>query len=128
MFTPGAGYAGSLAPGTQFIVDPDNFGLPAWEINNEPIFQAELRTSLKQDTILARYYAASISRLQYGSNHDPQRVVVVPRARLRRRRTTAHPLFNGLDQYGKPYTITVPGPNDPSAASQDPNTERRQRL
>ena len=114
-FAPGAGYTGPLAPGTQFIVDPDNFGLPAWEINNEPIFQAELRSSFHQDTILARYYAASISRLQYGSNHDPQasssfNALVYGGG-------NGNPFFNGLDQYGKPYTVTVPGPNDVTATT-----------
>ena len=50
MFTPGAGYNGSVAGGMQPILDPDNFGLPAWEINNEPIFSAELRTSIGNDS------------------------------------------------------------------------------
>ncbi len=121
-FTPGAAYAGSLPAGTQFIVDPDNFGLPAYEINNEPIFQAELRTSLKHDTILARYYAASISRLQYGSNHDPNASSSFLARIYGGGGTDGTPAFNGLDPYGKPYTITVPGPNDPVLlASQDPN-------
>jgi TonB dependent receptor/Carboxypeptidase regulatory-like domain/TonB-dependent Receptor Plug Domain len=111
MFAPGAGYAGSVAPGVQTIIDPDNLGLPAYEMNNEPIFQAELRSSFHQDTILARYYAASISRLQYGSNHNPNasssfNALVYGGG-------NGNPVFNGLDQYGKPYTVTVPGPNDP---------------
>jgi len=70
-FTPGLGYAGTVRAGNQPIVDPDNFGQPAWEINNEPIFQSEFRTSLGHDSVLARYYTASISRLQYGVNPDP---------------------------------------------------------
>lgn len=121
-FIPGAGYSGSLRAGNQFIVDPDNFGLPAYEINNEPIFQAELRTSLNHDTVLARYYTASISRLQYGSNHDPNASSSF-RARIYGGGgADGTPAFNGLDPYGNPYTITVPGPNDPVLlAAGDPN-------
>jgi hypothetical protein len=116
-FTPGTGYSGPLAPGAQSIVDPDNFGQPAWEINNEPIFQAELRTSLHQDTILARYYAASISRLQYGSNHDPNASSSFNA--LIYGGGNGNPFFSGPDQYGRPYTITIPGNNDPLLALQN---------
>ena len=118
-FTPGAAYAGSLAPGVQAIVDPDNFGLPAYEINNEPIFQAELRSSIHDDNILARYYTASISRLQYGSNRDPNASSSFLGRIYGGGGADGTPAFNGLDQFGRPYTITVPGPNDPTA--NDPN-------
>ena len=37
-------------------------GAPETETNNEPIFQAELRTTLGKDTILARWYNADIHR------------------------------------------------------------------
>jgi outer membrane receptor protein involved in Fe transport len=112
-FSPGAGYTGSLAPGTQRIVDPDNFGMPASEINNEPIFQAELRTSLHHDTILGRYYSASISRLAYGSQHDPNGDASF--SALVYGGGNGNPVFNGLDQYGKPYTLALPGPNNAGA-------------
>src|ERR1700686_4976285 len=41
-----------------------------WEVNNEPIFQADVRTTLRKDTILARWYSASINRLQYNALND----------------------------------------------------------
>ncbi|MBV9408774.1 MAG: carboxypeptidase regulatory-like domain-containing protein, partial [Candidatus Eremiobacteraeota bacterium] len=37
------------------------------QTDNEPIFQAELRTSLGNDAILARWYSASIDRFIYGA-------------------------------------------------------------
>ena len=117
-FMPGTGYAGGVAAGQQFILDPDNFGLPAWEINNEPIFQAELRSSLHNDTVLARYYTASISRLQYGSNHNLNGSASFNA--LVYGGGNGNPIFNGLDAYGKPYTLTIPGPND--VIANDPAT------
>ncbi|MFN2459181.1 MAG: carboxypeptidase regulatory-like domain-containing protein [Candidatus Velthaea sp.] len=66
-FTPSAGYTGNLAPGSAFTYQNVFFPNNEWEINNEPIFQAEVRSSIKNDTVLARYYTASINRLQYNS-------------------------------------------------------------
>jgi hypothetical protein len=71
LFTPGAGYTGALAPGPVFTYQNVFFPANEWEINNEPIFQAEVRSSIKNDTILARFYAASINRLQYNSLQSP---------------------------------------------------------
>jgi hypothetical protein len=58
-FAPGAGYTGSLAPGAYQVayLYPANV-----ETNNEPMFQAEFSSSIGNDTILARYYHASIYR------------------------------------------------------------------
>jgi outer membrane receptor protein involved in Fe transport len=66
-FTPGATYTGALTPGT--VGTYQNVFLPndEYEINNEPIFQGELRTTFHGDTILGRYYTASINRLQYNT-------------------------------------------------------------
>ncbi len=63
-FAPGAGYTGSLHPGAVQVatIFP---GAYAGEINNEPIFQAEVGSTIGKDAILARYYHASISRFQY---------------------------------------------------------------
>lgn len=64
-------YTGSLKPGT---VIPVVFGYASqedYETNNEPMVQAELRTTLGKDSILARYYHASIVRLQYQGPNDP---------------------------------------------------------
>lgn len=66
------GYAGAIPSGS--VVNTwQNIFLPTdeWEINNEPIFEGELRTRLFNDTVLARYYAASINRLQYNALNSP---------------------------------------------------------
>ncbi len=58
-FEPGAGYTGSLAPGAY----PVGFLYPGNdETNNEPILQAEISSSIGNDTVLARYYHATIDR------------------------------------------------------------------
>ncbi|WP_317997590.1 TonB-dependent receptor domain-containing protein [Vulcanimicrobium alpinum] len=72
LFTPGAAYSGGIPTGQpvntwQSVFFPPN----EYEINNEPIFQAEIRTALRNDNILARYYAASINRLQYNALQNP---------------------------------------------------------
>jgi outer membrane receptor protein involved in Fe transport len=71
-----ASYSGALAQGTSLLVPNSVYPSTAQEINNEPIFQAEVRTLLGQDTILARYYHASIDRLIYEGNPDPSVPVV----------------------------------------------------
>jgi outer membrane receptor protein involved in Fe transport len=67
-FTPDPSYTGSLKPGTIQVANIFPGSLSS-EFNNEPIFQAEVSTTLGQDTLLARFYRASILRYQYqGSN------------------------------------------------------------
>ncbi len=64
-FVPGdPSYNGSLAPGAIQVasVFPGAFN---GENNNEPIFQGELSSTLGKDTLLARYYHASITRYQF---------------------------------------------------------------
>ncbi len=119
-FTPGAAYRGNVSAGTQTILDPDNFGQPAHEINNEPIFQAELRSSFHQDTILARYYAASISRLAYGANPNPQGDGTLSALVYGGGGGDGTPAFNGTDPYGKPYTLVIPGPGNPNLSGANP--------
>ncbi|MBV9271487.1 MAG: TonB-dependent receptor [Candidatus Eremiobacteraeota bacterium] len=74
-FTPGPGYSGSLKPGPIVIASgASNFFPGAYnaEHNIEPIFQAEVATTLNRDSILARYYHASILRYQYqGATNRP---------------------------------------------------------
>ena len=69
-------YSGSLASGSQISVPNGAYPNAATEINNEPIFQAEMSTTLGNDTILARYYHASIDRLIYEGNPDPTQPIV----------------------------------------------------
>ena len=66
-----ASYTGALPQGTTLNIPNSVYPNTAQEINNEPIFQAEIRTLLGQDTILARYYHASIDRLIYEGNPNP---------------------------------------------------------
>jgi outer membrane receptor protein involved in Fe transport len=69
--TAAGSYNGALAQGTALSIPNSVYPQTAQEINNEPIFQAELRTLLGQDTVLARYYHASIDRLIYEGNPNP---------------------------------------------------------
>jgi len=64
-----SGYTGTTVQSGQHVFTWQNIFPPVgeWEINNEPIFQGELRTVAGPDTILARYYTASINRLQYNA-------------------------------------------------------------
>jgi hypothetical protein len=71
-FSPGAGYHGSLAPGSAVDVLTEAYDAqPEFEENNEPIFQAELSTAIGNDTLLARYYHATIDRNQFTNTNDP---------------------------------------------------------
>ena len=57
---------GGLPPGVPVnTVQSVFFPATSWEINNEPIFQAEIRSSFKGDNVIGRFYGASINRLQY---------------------------------------------------------------
>jgi outer membrane receptor protein involved in Fe transport len=74
-FVPGAGYTGSLKPGPYTILSPaSNFFAGSYngEHNIEPIFQAEMSTTINNDTLLARFYHASILRYQFqGASNEP---------------------------------------------------------
>lgn len=63
-FTPGAKYHGSLQSGPIQVASifPGAF---SGEYNIEPIFQAQLATTIGDDTLLARWYHASILRYQF---------------------------------------------------------------
>jgi hypothetical protein len=63
-FIPGAGYTGSLPAGPIKVANvfPGQF---AGEFNNEPILQAELSTTIGNDSIIARYYHVGIERYQF---------------------------------------------------------------
>ncbi|MGH8164417.1 MAG: hypothetical protein ACREP1_08805, partial [Rhodanobacteraceae bacterium] len=72
-FIPGdPSYNGSLAPGPMQVTNVFP-GAYSGEINTEPIFQAEVSSTLGKDTLLARYYHASITRYQFqgGDPNNP---------------------------------------------------------
>lgn len=65
MFTPDASYTGSLRPGPVQVATNLFPGAYNGEYNIEPIFQGEISSTLGKDTVLARYYHASILRYQF---------------------------------------------------------------
>jgi len=79
-FTPGGGYTGSIPAGSPVAVDYLYPGTANREADNEPIFQAEISSALGNDTILARYYHATLYRNAYeGSGQgilDPYNLTV----------------------------------------------------
>lgn len=74
-FAPGAGYTGPLPAGPMLVGSSSTNVFPGafnGEHNIEPIFQAEVATTLNNDTVLARYYHASILRYQFqGGSNNP---------------------------------------------------------
>lgn len=66
VFTPGPGYAGPLAAGSHIQYSTIFPGAQQGEFNNEPIYQAEIASTVGNDSVLARYYNATISRFQWG--------------------------------------------------------------
>lgn len=65
IFAPGLGYTGPLSAGQAIQVSNVFAGSGSFEFNNEPIFQAELSTTIGNDSLIARYYHVSIERYQY---------------------------------------------------------------
>jgi outer membrane receptor protein involved in Fe transport len=95
-FMPGAGYSGPYAPGTPFLIGNVYPGGDI-ETNNEPMFQAEISSTIGQDTVLARYYHASIYRLLNEGNSNYLNPVTIPET------------LNGYNEYGQTYNnVTVP--------------------
>ena len=68
-FIPGPGYTGSIPAGPLMYASIYP-GAPQGEINNEPIFQAEASSTIGNNSILARFYTATVSRYQFGGT-DP---------------------------------------------------------
>ncbi|HET9095330.1 MAG TPA: TonB-dependent receptor [Candidatus Baltobacteraceae bacterium] len=66
VFSPGPGYTGSLPAGSSIQYASIYPGAAQGEFNNEPIYQAELSTAVGNDSLLARYYNAKVSRYQFG--------------------------------------------------------------
>lgn len=66
VFSPGPGYSGSLAAGSSIQYASIFPGARQGEFNNEPIYQAELSTAVANDSLVARYYNATVSRYQFG--------------------------------------------------------------
>jgi hypothetical protein len=99
---------GTVASGYQQTFYPfnDNFAQD-YELNSEPMFEAELRTQLKNDNVLFRFYSASISRLQ--TNGDLTNSSITQPVQLYGTSASGAPL-TGNDQYGNPYIATIATP------------------
>lgn len=69
-FSPYSKYSGTLPVGSTLPITNIYPGADI-EHNNEPIFEGDLRTTLGSDTILARYYHASIYRLINQGTDNP---------------------------------------------------------
>jgi hypothetical protein len=63
VFAPASAYSGTtFAPGQTILLN-NRTTLPDQRLyDNEPMFEAELRTTLRQDTVLARFYSAILAR------------------------------------------------------------------
>ena len=84
----------------------DNFAQD-YEFNNEPIFEGEFHSQIGNDTLLMRYYSASIGRMQ--TNGDQTNAPITQNVNLYGQTSTGVPL-NGLDAYGNPFIATITNP------------------
>jgi hypothetical protein len=84
----------------------DNFAQD-YEFNNEPIFEGEFHTQIGNDTLLMRYYSASIGRLT--TNGDQANTPITQPVDLYGTTASGQPL-NGLDPTGNPYIATITSP------------------
>lgn len=97
-----------VASGNQnaFFPFQDNFAQD-YEFNNEPIFTGEFHTQIKNDTLLARFYSASIGRLQ--TNDDQSNTNFSVPVLLYGTTSSGQPL-TGTDAFGKSYNAIINNP------------------
>lgn len=80
-FAPGAGYgkAGLPFAGGQTVLLNNTTTLPDTRLlDNEPMFEGELRTTLGPDTMLARYYSAVLGRITTSALSSPSANYTTP--------------------------------------------------
>lgn len=79
VFAPAAGFSrAAFAPG-QIVTVNNSAMLPDRNlIDNEPTFEAELRTTIGKDTLLGRYYSAILDRRTLSDLTDPSANYTVP--------------------------------------------------
>jgi hypothetical protein len=68
---------------------------PEYEINNEPILEGDLRTTINNDTLLARFYSAGIHRLLFQGNSTSQFAPTVEDMQLYGYDTATKKIYNG---------------------------------
>ena len=89
-------YTGPIAPGTVLQEQQNFYMVTNKETNNEPILQAEVSSTIDNDTVLGRFYHAGIERLKKQGNDNPS----VPQQALL--------TFNGIDaNYGVLNNVTT---------------------
>lgn len=80
-FAPGLAYNATGAPfanGGQFLLN-NTTTLPNQNLmDNEPMFEAELRSGIGTDTLLARYYSAVLERATYSDSTNPTASYTLP--------------------------------------------------
>ncbi|HUN30344.1 MAG TPA: TonB-dependent receptor [Alphaproteobacteria bacterium] len=80
-FTPGLAYDATGTPftnGGQFLLS-NATTLPDQRLyDNEPMFEAEMRSGVGADTVLARYYSAVLERATYSDSTDPAAAYTLP--------------------------------------------------
>ena len=93
--TPGqiGSYTGSIPNNSP--LDVGFVRTPETEINNEPILEGDFRTTLNNDTVLARFYAAGIHRLLYQGNSQNMFAPTVQDMQLFGYDTKTKQIYNG---------------------------------
>lgn len=108
VFAPASAYSGSgFAPGQTILLN-NRTTLPDQRLyDNEPMFEAELRTTLHADTVLARFYSAILARQTTSDLASPSANYVTGPIALFGTATVggAVTAFNGASA-----TLTIPTP------------------
>ncbi|HET9393486.1 MAG TPA: TonB-dependent receptor [Candidatus Rubrimentiphilum sp.] len=108
IFAPTSAYSGTTyAPGQTVLLN-NRTTLPDQRLyDNEPMFEAELRTTLHQDTVLARFYSAILARQTTSDLSAPSANYVTGPIALYGTATVggAVTAFNGT-----PANLTIPTP------------------
>lgn len=93
--TPGqiASYNGAIPNNSP--LDVGFVRTPEYEINNEPILEGDFRTTIGNDTLLARYYSAGIHRLLFQGNSQTPFAPTVENMQLYGYDTATNQVYNG---------------------------------
>jgi outer membrane receptor protein involved in Fe transport len=108
VFAPASAYSGAAFTPGQTILLNNRTTLPDQRLyDNEPMFEAELRTTLHQDTVLARFYSAILARQTTSDLSSPSANYVTGPIALYGTATVGGTptAFNGT-----PASLTIPTP------------------
>jgi hypothetical protein len=76
--TPAGGFDGPFSPGAQFLLNQTTKLPDQTTLDNEPMFEAEFRTALGNDTFLARWYSAVLDRPTVSDPTNPNGSYTTP--------------------------------------------------